>query len=75
MRVSTSMIFQGLTDKLANNAADMAQLQSQIATGNNYATPSDAADIVGRVQAVESRAAGCARDTRRGSRRNQAITS
>lgn len=42
MRVSTSMIFQGLTDKLANNAADMAQLQSQIATGNNYATPSDA---------------------------------
>jgi len=64
MRVSTSMIFQGLTDKLANNAADMAQLQSQIATGNNYATPSDAADIVGRVQAVESRLKTLEADTK-----------
>jgi flagellar hook-associated protein 3 FlgL len=58
------MIFQGLTDKLANNAADMAQLQSQIATGNNYATPSDAADIVGRVQAVESRLKTLEADTK-----------
>jgi len=64
MRVSTSMIFQGLTDKLSNNAADMAQLQSQIATGNNYATPSDAADIVGRVQAVESRLKTLEADTK-----------
>ena len=64
MRVSTSMIFQGLTDKLANNAADMAQLQSQIATGNNYATPSDAADIIGRVQAVESRLKTLEADTK-----------
>jgi len=58
------MIFQGLTDKLASNAADMAQLQSQIATGNNYATPSDAADIVGRVQAVESRLKTLQADTK-----------
>lgn len=68
MRVSTSMIFQGLTDKLANNAADMAQLQSQIATGNNYATPSDAADIVGRVQAIESRLKTLEADTKAVSR-------
>jgi len=58
------MIFQGLTDKLAGNAADMAKLQSQIATGNNYATPSDAADIVGRVQAVESRLKTLEADTK-----------
>lgn len=64
MRVSTSMIFQGLTDKLAANAADMAKLQSQIASGNNYATPSDAADIVGRVQAVESRLKTLEADTK-----------
>ena len=55
MRVSTSMIFDGLTDKLATNAADMAQLQAQISTGNKYVNPSEAAGIVGRVQAIEGR--------------------
>lgn len=55
MRVSTSMIYQQLTDKLSENAEGMKTLQSQLSTGFNYASPSEAADLVGRVQAIESR--------------------
>jgi flagellar hook-associated protein 3 FlgL len=55
MRISTSMLYDGLTDRLASNAADMAELQSQISTGRKYANASEAPDIVGHVQAIESR--------------------
>jgi len=55
MRVSTSMMYDGLSEKLASNAADMAQLQGQISTGLKYAKPSEASGIVGHVQALESR--------------------
>lgn len=55
MRVSTSMIFQQLTDKLSENSEDIKTLQGQLSTGYKYSSPSEAADIVGRVQAVESR--------------------
>lgn len=68
MRVSTSMIYQQLTDKLSTNGADMAQLQAQIATGNKYSTPSEAAGIVGRVQAIESRLSTLQADTKAVSR-------
>lgn len=55
MRVSTSMIFQQLTDKLSENAEGIKTLQGQLSTGFTYSSPSEAADLVGRVQAVESR--------------------
>lgn len=55
MRVSTSMIFQQLTDKLSDNAEAMKTLQGQLSTGFKYSSPSEAADLVGRVQAIESR--------------------
>ena len=55
MRISTSMLYDGLTDRLASNAADMAELQAQISTGRKYANASEAPDIVGHVQAIESR--------------------
>lgn len=55
MRVSTSMIYQQLTDKLSQNAEGMKTLQGQLSTGFKYASPSEAADLVGRVQAIESR--------------------
>lgn len=64
MRISTSMMYDGLTDKLASNAADMADLQSQISTGKKYANPSEAAGIVGRVQALESRLKSLDADTK-----------
>jgi flagellar hook-associated protein 3 FlgL len=62
------MIYQQLTDKLSANGADLAKLQAQIATGNKYSTPSEAADIVGRVQAVESRLRTLEADTKAVSR-------
>lgn len=68
MRVSTTMVFQQLTDKLATNAAEMSKMQGQIATGFKYSTPSEAADIVGRVQAVESRLKTLEADTKAVSR-------
>jgi len=55
MRVSTSMMFQQLTDKLSDNAEAMKTLQGQLSTGFKYSSPSEAADLVGRVQAIESR--------------------
>lgn len=55
MRVSTSMIYQQLTDKLSENAEGMKILQGQLSTGFKYSSPSEAADLVGRVQAIESR--------------------
>jgi len=55
MRVSTSMMFQQLTDKLSENAEGMKLLQGQLSTGLKYNAPSEAPDLVGRVQAVESR--------------------
>jgi len=55
MRVSTSMIYQQLTDKLSENAEGMKILQGQLSTGYKYASPAEAADLVGRVQAIESR--------------------
>ena len=55
MRVSTSMMFQQLTDKLSENAEGMKLLQGQLSTGYKYSAPSEAPDLVGRVQAVESR--------------------
>ena len=55
MRVSTSMMFQQLTDKLSENSEGMKLLQGQLSTGFKYSAPSEAPDLVGRVQAVESR--------------------
>lgn len=55
MRVSTSMIYQQLTDKLSENAEGMKTLQGQLSTGFKYSSPSEAPDLVGRVQAIESR--------------------
>jgi len=49
------MIFQQLTDKLSDNAEAMKTLQGQLSTGFKYSSPSEAADLVGRVQAIESR--------------------
>lgn len=68
MRVSTTMVFQQLTDKLGANSAELAKMQGQIATGFKYSTPSEAADIVGRVQAVESRLKTLEADTKAVSR-------
>lgn len=64
MRVSTSMMYDGLTEKLATNAADLATLQSQISTGRKYANASDAPGIVGHVQALESRLKTLEADTK-----------
>lgn len=64
MRISTSMMYDGLTEKLATNAADMAELQSQISTGKKYAKPSEAAGIVGHAQALESRLKTLEADTK-----------
>ena len=55
MRVSTSMVFQQLTDKLSENSQGMSVLQGQLSTGLKYNLPSEAPDLVGRVQAFESR--------------------
>jgi flagellar hook-associated protein 3 FlgL len=49
------MMFQQLTDKLSENAEGMKLLQGQLSTGYKYSAPSEAPDLVGRVQAVESR--------------------
>jgi flagellar hook-associated protein 3 FlgL len=49
------MIFQQLTDKLSENAEGITKIQGQLSTGFKYSSPSEAADLVGRVQAVESR--------------------
>jgi len=49
------MIFRQLTDKLSDNAEDMKLLQGQLSTGFKYSAPSEAPDLVGRVQAIESR--------------------
>lgn len=68
MRVSTTMVFQQLTDRLGTNAAEMAKMQGQIATGFKYSTPSEAADIVGRVQSIESRLKTLEADTKAVSR-------
>jgi flagellar hook-associated protein 3 FlgL len=68
MRVSTGMIFQQLTDKLSENAEGMKTLQGQLSTGFKYSSPSEAADLVGRVQAVESRLKTLDADTKSVSR-------
>lgn len=39
MRVSTSMIYQQLTDKLSENAEGMKTLQGQLSTGFKYSSP------------------------------------
>jgi len=57
MRVSTSMIYQQLNDRMIDNSAAMSKLQGTLATGLKYTRPSEAADLVGRVQAVEGRLA------------------
>ena len=53
MRIATSTLYGQLTDKLQSNAADLAVLQGQISSGKKYSVPSEAPDIVGRVQALE----------------------
>jgi flagellar hook-associated protein 3 FlgL len=49
------MVFQQLTDKLSENSQGMSVLQGQLSTGLKYSLPSEAPDLVGRVQAFESR--------------------
>lgn len=55
MRVSTSMMYDRLTDQMTINSDEMSRLQSALSTGQKYARPSDAPELVGRVQAYESR--------------------
>lgn len=55
MRVSTSMMYDRLTDQMTINSDEMSRLQSALSTGRKYARPSDAPELVGRVQAYESR--------------------
>lgn len=55
MRVSTSMIYAQLTDKLSANAGSLAKAQGALSSGVKYSRPSEAAGIVGRVQALEAR--------------------
>ena len=55
MRVSTSMIYDQLTQKMSANAENMAKAQAALSTGVKYSRPSEAAGIVGRVQALEGR--------------------
>lgn len=54
MRISTSTLYGQLTDKLSTNAADLAKLQGQISSGKKYAVPSEAPELVGHVQSLES---------------------
>jgi flagellar hook-associated protein 3 FlgL len=55
VRVSTSMIYAQLTDKLSANAGSLAKAQGALSSGVKYSRPSEAAGIVGRVQALEAR--------------------
>lgn len=55
MRVSTSMVYSTLTDKLSSNAEGLAKAQAGLSSGVKYSRPSEAAGIVGRVQALEGR--------------------
>lgn len=55
MRVSTSMIYDQLTQKMSANAENMAKAQAALSSGVKYSRPSEAAGIVGRVQALEGR--------------------
>lgn len=55
MRVSTTMVYDRLTDQMSHNSDEMAKLQSALSTGQKYARPSDAPNEVGRIQAYESR--------------------
>ena len=55
MRVSTSMMYDRLTDQMTVNSDEMSRLQSALSTGQKFARPSDAPELVGRVQAYESR--------------------
>ena len=55
MRVSTSMMYDRLTDQMSVNSDEMSRLQSALSTGQKFARPSDAPELVGRVQAYESR--------------------
>lgn len=55
MRISTSMIYDQLTDSVSRNMEDLKQTQAQMSAGKKYTRPSEAADVVGRVQSVESR--------------------
>jgi len=55
MRVSTSMIYEQLTDSVSQNMEELKKTQAQMATGTKYSRPSEAADTVGLVQSIESR--------------------
>jgi flagellar hook-associated protein 3 FlgL len=57
MRVSTSMIYQQLTDKMSDNSAAMAKLQSALSSGSKFTRASEAPSLAGRVQSFESRLA------------------
>jgi flagellar hook-associated protein 3 FlgL len=49
------MIYAQLTDKLSANAGSLAKAQGALSSGVKYSRPSEAAGIVGRVQALEAR--------------------
>ena len=68
MRVSTSMIYAQLTDKLSANAGSLAKAQGALSSGVKYSRPSEAAGIVGRVQALEARLSTLEADVNAGSK-------
>jgi flagellar hook-associated protein 3 FlgL len=49
------MMYDRLTDQMTVNSDEMSRLQSALSTGQKFARPSDAPELVGRVQAYESR--------------------
>jgi len=58
MRISTSFMYQQLSERMSRSSSELAELQGQIASGLKYNKPSDAPDIVGRALAIESRIKG-----------------
>ena len=62
MRVSTSYLHQQLADRMSASAGELAKLQGNVASGLKYNRPSEAPDLVGRVQSIESRIEGLKTD-------------
>ena len=62
MRVSTTYLHQQLAERMSASAGELAKLQANVASGLKYNRPSEAPDIVGRVQSIESRIEGLRTD-------------
>jgi flagellar hook-associated protein 3 FlgL len=62
------MIYAQLTDKLSANAGSLAKAQGALSSGVKYSRPSEAAGIVGRVQALEARLSTLEADVNAGSK-------